>query len=179
MKKQDILSLLKLLSTPVFLILLGLVLIVNPDVASAMISGVVGYILIIGAVIGGIAAVVSPRGKLGKALFAIVLGAIGIYLVQNPLVLAAGLGRFVGVLILINSLPDLICAHKQERSILIHGISVLAGVALLLMPMTASRLVFTLCGVAVLAIGVFMFADRIRGRRWLDAGEDPNIIDAL
>ena len=40
-------------------------------------------------------------------------------------------------------------------------------------------LVFTLGGIAVMAIGIFMFADRIRGRRWLTAGDDPNIIDAL
>ena len=179
MKKQDLLSLLKLLSMPVFLILLGLILIVNPDAASVMIATAVGYVLIAGAVIGGIAAVVSPRGKLGKALFSIALAAIGIWLVQNPLILAAGIGRFVGVMILINSLPDLIYAHRQGRNILFHGISVLAGVGLLLLPMTASRLVFTLGGVAVMAIGIFMFADRIRGRRWLDAGDDPNIIDAL
>lgn len=179
MKKQDILPLLKLLSVPVFLILLGLILIVHPDAASVMIATVVGYVLIAGAVIGGVAAVVSPRGKLGKALFSIALGAIGIWLVQNPLILAAGIGRFVGVMILINSLPDLIYAHRQGRTILPHGISVLTGVVLLLLPMTASRLVFTLGGVAVTAIGIFMFADRIRGHRWLDAGDDPNIIDAL
>ena len=141
MKKQDILPLLKLLSVPVLLILLGLILVVHPEAASVMIATVVGYVLIAGAVIGGIAAVVSPRGKLGKALFSIALGAIGIWLVQNPLILT--------------------------------------GVVLLLLPMTASRLVFTLGGVAVTAIGIFMFADRIRGHRWLDAGDDPNIIDAL
>lgn len=179
MKKQDILSLLKLLSMPAFLILLGLILVVHPDAASVMIATAVGYVLIAGAVIGGVAAVVSPRGKMGKALFSIALAAIGIWLVQNPLILAAGIGRFVGVMILINSLPDLIYAHKQGRNILFQGISMLAGVGLLLLPMTASRLVFTLGGIAVMAIGIFMFADRIRGRRWLAAGDDPNIIDAL
>ena len=45
--------------------------------------------------------------------------------------------------------------------------------------MTASRLVFTLCGIAVLVIGGMMLFDRIRGRRWLNEGDDPNIIDAL
>lgn len=179
MKKQDILSLGKLLSTPIFLILLGLILVVNPDAASAMIAAVVGYLLIAGAVIGAVATMLSTRGKLGKALFSVALAMVGIWLVQNPLVLAAGLGRFVGVLILINSLPDLLYAHKQGRSILLQGFSVLAGAIMLLLPMTASRLVFTLCGIAVLVIGAAMFIDRIRSRRWLDAGEDPNIIDAL
>ena len=179
MKKQDILSLLILLLVPGLLILLGLILVVNPDAASAMIAGVIGYILIGGAILGGIAAIVSPQGKIGKGLFSVALAVIGGWLVQNPLILAAWIGRFVGVLILINSLPDLIYAHRQGRTILIQAVSALAGVVLILLPMTASRLVFTLCGIAVLAIGAFMFADRIRGRRWLTAGEDPNIIDAL
>jgi len=179
MKKQDVLSLLNLLLVPVLLILLGLILVVNPDVASAMIAGILGYILIAGAVIGGIAAVVSRQGKIGKALFSVALAMVGIWLVRNPLILAAWIGRFVGVLILINSLPDLFYAHKQGRGILFHVISALAGVVLILLPMTTSRLVFTLCGVVVLVIGAVMFVDRIRGRRWLNAGDDPNIIDAL
>ena len=53
------------------------------------------------------------------------------------------------------------------------------GAVLILMPMSASRLVFTLCGVAVLAIGGMMLLDRIQGRRWITEGDDPNIIDAL
>ena len=179
MKKQDVLSLLNLLLVPALLILLGLVLVVNPDAASAMIAGVIGYILIAGAVIGAIATAFSPRGKIGKGLFSIGLAAVGLWLVQNPLILAAWIGRFVGVLILLNSLPDLIYAHKQGRSILFHGISGLAGIVLILLPMTTSRLLFSACGAVVLVIGAVMFFDRIRGRRWLSAGEDPNIIDAL
>ena len=179
MKKQDLLSLGKLLSVPLFLILLGLLLMVDPHIVSAMIAGIVGYILIAGAVIGAIATMFAPRGKLGKALFSVALAMIGIWLVQNPLLLTAGFGRFVGVLILINSLPDLIYARKQGRSNLFHGFSMLAGVVLLLLPVTISQLAFTLCGVVILVIGVVMAVDRIRGRRWLIAGEDPNIIDAL
>ena len=45
--------------------------------------------------------------------------------------------------------------------------------------MTASRLVFSLCGAVVAVIGVVMLVDRIRSRRWLDNGDNPNIIDAL
>lgn len=179
MKKQDILALIRLLSAPVFVILLGLLLMADPNVVSVMIASIVGYLLVAGGFISGVAAVLAPRGKLGKALFAVVLAAFGIWLVQNPLILAAGIGRFVGVLILINSLPDLIYAYRQKRSILFHIFSVLAGIVLLLLPVTISRLVFTLCGVVVLIIGVIMAVDRIRGRRWLTEGDDPNIIDAL
>ena len=56
---------------------------------------------------------------------------------------------------------------------------ILGGAILILLPMTASRLVFTLCGIAVMAIGGKMLYDRLRSRRWLEEQEDPNIIDAL
>lgn len=58
-------------------------------------------------------------------------------------------------------------------------VAILGGV-LILMPMTASRLVFGLCGLAVMVIGIFMLLDRLRHPR-LPGGEDddPNIIDAL
>ena len=179
MKKQDLLSLLNLLLVPCLLMLLGVILVANPDVASAMVAGTIGYILIAAAVIGGIAAMVSSQGKIGKALFSVALAMIGIWLVQNPLILAAWIGRVLGILIIINVLPDLVYAVKQKRSFLFHALAALAGGVLVMLPMTASRLVFTLCGIAVLVIGAVMFVDRIRGRRWLTAGEDPNIIDAL
>lgn len=179
MKKQDILSLLQLLLVPVLLILLGLILVVNPDTASVLMSRLLGYSLILGAVIAGVAAVFSQAGKVGRGITAVILVIVGGWLVANPLWLAAWISRFLGVVIVINVLPDLYYAFKQKRNILFHAAAAAVGVILILLPMTASRLVFTLCGMAVLVIGGVMFFDRIRGRRWLKAGDDPNIIDAL
>lgn len=178
MKKQDILSLLQLLLVPVLLILLGLILVVNPDAASVMISKVMGYILMACAVGTGIAAIFGQR-KAAKGVAAVVLAVVGGWLIANPLLLAAWISRFLGVLIVINVLPDLYYAVKQKRNFLFHALAALVGVVLILLPLTASRLVFTLCGIAVLVIGGVMFFDRIRGRRWLHEGDDPNIIDAL
>ena len=48
-----------------------------------------------------------------------------------------------------------------------------------LMPLSVSRLVFTLCGIVILVIGIVMISDRLKKRLWLDDGSDPNIIDAL
>ena len=179
MKKEKVLSLLNLLLVPGLLVLLGLILVVNPDAASVLIARILSWIFVLIAILSGAAAIVSSQGKIGKGLFAVAMAIIGGWLAANPLLLAAWIGRFVGVVILINSLPDLVYAAKQGRSILFHIFAVLAGVVLILLPMTTSRLVFSLCGIVVLAIGGLMFADRIRGRRWLEAGEDPNIIDAL
>ena len=179
MKKQDILSLVQLLLVPVLLILLGLILVVNPDTASVLVSKLLGYALMLGAAITGVTAIFSQAGKVGKGIAAAVLAIVGIWLVANPLWLAAWISRFLGVLIVINVLPDLYYAVKQKRSFLFHALAALVGIILILLPMTASRLVFTLCGIAVLVIGGIMFFDRIRSRRWLTEGDDPNIIDAL
>ena len=52
------------------------------------------------------------------------------------------------------------------------------GSTLVLMPMATSRLVFSLCGIVVLIIGVGMLLDRLKHRKRLPKG-DGNIIDAL
>ena len=179
MKKQDILSLIQLLLVPVLLILLGLILVVNPDTASALISKLLGYALTLGAVGTGLAAVFSHSVKVRKAICAVVLAMVGGWLMMHPLWLTAWVSRFLGILIMVNSGMDLIYALKCKRNVIFHAAATAIGALLVLMPMSASRLVFTLCGVAVLVIGGVMLLDRIRGRRWLQGGDDPNIIDAL
>jgi hypothetical protein len=179
MKKQDILSLVQLLLVPVLLILLGLILVVNPDTASVLISKLLGYVLTLCAIGAGIAAIFSRTKKAMKVICAVVLAMVGGWLMMHPLWLTAWVSRFLGMLILVNSGMDLIFALKQNRNVIFHAAAAAIGALLILMPMSASRLVFTLCGVAVLAIGGVMFLDRIRGRRWLHEGDDPNIIDAL
>ena len=179
MKKQDILSLMQLLLVPILLILLGLILVVNPDTASVLISKLIGYALTLGAIGAGLAAIFSHSGKVRKGVCAAVLAIVGGWLMMHPLWLTAWISRFLGILIMINSGMDLIYALKQKRNVLFHAAATAVGALLVLMPMSASRLVFTLCGVAVLVIGGVMFLDRVRGRRWLHEGDDPNIIDAL
>ena len=179
MKKQDVYSAIKILLVPCLLILLGLILLVNPDAASALAAKILAGILILGAVCVGISALVTRRNPIGKGIIAAVLAILGGWLSANPLVLAAWVGRFIGALILINSGADLFYARKQGRQGLLRLGAVAVGVVLLMLPMTASRLVFSLCGIAVLVIGGVMLAERLRGRKWLPEGDDPNIIDAL
>lgn len=179
MKKQEYFALARLLLVPVLLILLGLILIVNPDSASALISRLVGYVLTLAAVCTGLAAVFSSFGKIKKAVAAVVLAIVGGWLMAHPLWLTAWVSRLLGMLIMVNSGMDLIYAIKCRRHVLFHASATAIGAVLILMPMSASRLVFTLCGVAVLAIGGMMLLDRIQGRRWITEGDDPNIIDAL
>ena len=176
MKKDDILSLLRLLIAPVLVILLGLVLIVNPDSASALISKVLGWVIIAVAV-NGISAIFNENGRISKSICAVVLAVVGGWLVKNPLALAAWIGRIIGILLAIDGLQDIFELRRQGKSFLFSLIIAAVGVVLVLMPMTTSRIVFFLCGVVVLLIGVAMLIDRLKGKPRLKDGGD--IIDAL
>ena len=104
---------------------------------------------------------------------------VGSILGTRPLLLAAFAGRIIGLLLLADGLADLINAHRRGiRGLMPLIIAILGGI-LLLMPMTASRLVFRLCGLVVLVIGGAMLFDRIRHPRLSRGKDDPNIIDAL
>ena len=176
MKKEDILSYIRLFLAPVLVMLLGLILIINPDSATALISRILGGIIILIAIGTGISAIFNSRGRTAKAITSVVMAIVGGWLMNNPLALAAWLGRFIGVLLVIDGLQDIGELRRFGKSFLLPLIVAIVGVVLILMPMTTSRLVFTLCGVAVLIIGAAMLLDRLKAKPRLKSSSD--IIDA-
>ena len=179
MKKREILSLAYQLSYPVGLMVLGLILFISPDTASALIARLVGWLLTLGGIIWGLAAILDRRSVMKKGISAVVFLCMGGWLLANPLILAASMGRFLGMMLLLRGLRDLKLRHQEGRSNLLAVITTAAGVILMLLPMTTSRLLFRLCGVAILAISTAMVLDRLKDRRYLEKGGDGNIIDAL
>lgn len=176
MKKQEILSAVQLYLAPVLVILLGLLLLISPDTASALISKILGGALsLVGFVLAAIA--LFGNRRVGKLIFALAIVACGGILSANPLLLASFAGRIVGILLLVDGIGDMINAHRRGIRGLMPLLVTILGAILVLMPMTASRLLFGLCGLAVTVVGFFMLLDRLR--RKLPAGDDPNIIDAL
>ena len=178
MKKEDFFSLIRLILAPALVILLGLVLIWNPDSATALISRILGWILICIAVGIGLSAVFQESGRVGKGIAAVLFAVAGGWLVRNPLALAAWIGRFVGVLLVIDGLQDIANLRRAGRRFMMPLIATAVGVILVVMPMATSRLVFTLCGVVVLIIGVGMLLERLRGKKRLENPKD-DIIDVL
>lgn len=176
MKKQEILSYIRLFLAPVLVMLLGLILIVNPDSATALISKVLGTIIIVIGIGFGIGAIVNAKGRTARAITAVVMAVAGGWLVNNPLALAAWIGRFIGVLLVIDGLQDIIELRKFGKSFLLPLIIAVVGAVLVVMPLTTSRLVFTLCGIVVLIIGAAMLFDRLKTRPRLKSADD--IIDA-
>lgn len=179
MKKNVSFSRFSLLVGPILVILLGLLLLVNPDSASVLISRVLGGLLTIVGIGFGIAALASDRRRIGKLIAALSLFACAGVLTRNPLLLASFAGRVVGILLLMDVLGDMLRAHRNGVRFLMPLIVTILGGVLVLMPMTASRLVFSLCGLVVAILGVAMLLERIRLRRLTGGDQDPNIIDAL
>lgn len=178
MKKRDILSLVYQLASPVALILLGLVLIIHPDTASALIARLLGWGMLLVGIGTGVAAIVSKRGQVGKGVAAVGCVTIGGFLMRNPLILAAGIGRLLGILLILRGGRDVMLSNRSGHGRILAILTTAVGVVLTVLPLTTSRLVFSLCGVVVLGIGIAMLIDRLKDRRYLEDG-DPNIIDAL
>ena len=178
MKKNDIFPLVQLYLAPVLVILLGVLLLINPDSASVLISLLLGGILTILGIVVGVGFLFGAR-KPGKLVMALGLLAAGSILSRNPLLLASFAGRIIGLLLLVDGIGDLVNARRQGIRGLMPLVVTVLGAVLTLMPMSASRLVFSLCGLLVAIVGVMMLLDRIRRRRLPGGDKDRKIIDAL
>ena len=177
MKKTNISALIARFATPVVLIILGLVLLFCPDTASVLIAKVAGWCLLIAGIIVAVAMVIDSAYSAGKVVTVLALVFLGRWLMVHPLSWAAWGGRIVGVLLLLRGIRDFTQSSLTQGKVLSAATAVL-GVVLIVLPMTASRVVFSLCGLVILAVGCGMFAERIWERKQLE-GDDHNIIDAL
>ncbi len=138
--------------TPAALIVLGLVLLFCPDTASALISRVASRALTFSGIVVAVAMVVDGRLSVGQLLSALAL-------------------------VLLRGARDFTLSTLTQGKIL-AVVTALVGVMLIFLPLTASRMVFSVCGIAVLVVGGGMLWERIWERKFME-GDDPNIIDAL
>ncbi len=176
MEKQRITNLLNRYAPPVLVILGGLILMMNPDAASVLVSKVLGWGLFLVGVLWGVLQI-SAHEKLTQLLGAVVCVLLGLWLVNDPLLLARSIGRIVGLLLIFRGVHLLPLASSTLEKVLAILTIVFGGI-MLLMPMVTSRLAITLMGLTVVIIGAAMLIERIRGVKRLDSGDD-NIIDAL
>lgn len=171
MKKTKIMAAVNQFGMPATTVLLGLLLLLVPDSASVIIAYLVGGVLTIGGLLFGIGALLDR--SISKGFWALVCLGLGSTLAGNPLLLARNLGRFLGIWLAIEG-GD--CLRKGNR---VFGVILLAAaLALVLSPLTLSRMVFSACGLVMLLLGIGMLVNRVRNQRYLDQGDD-NIIDAL
>ena len=179
MKKKFFPDMLYQLASPVAVILLGLVLVLCPDTASVLAARIIGWILTVMGICFGISAILDRDRAVRKGITAVLLACTGGWITANPLGLAAWVGRMMGLLIAARGIRDLLLYSSRGYSRMLAIVTAGVGAILVVLPLTTSRLVFSLCGVVVLAIGVMMLLDRLKNLRYLPGGKDNNIIDAL
>lgn len=176
-----------LFGIPVILIILGLVLVVSPDSASALVSYVLGGALVAcgaGSVL--VAVVGSPEHKTGRLVCAAILLVIGLRLICSPLMLARSIGKFLGILLAVRGIGGIVDTLKVKKrggscfpGLVVHGVTLLIGIWLLSTPMAPTRILMTIVGIVMIAIGIAdLVSAKNRFRFLLEDGNDHRIVDA-
>lgn len=165
----------------VLMIIFGLMLTVIPDLASGMLSAVLGW----GLIAAGVAAiVVGFVGKLG--LGPVVSGAVlllaGSWLHRNPLMIASVFGLLMGAVVLSQGWREMKNAGRIKRaggfwilSAVLAVVEIITGIRLIASPLLISRLVLRVCGILMIVCGACNLTAFGRNRKYLN---DSKIIDA-
>lgn len=174
----------------VLLVVFGLLLLLKPDFGSAAVAAVAGWALVAAGVIGlllGIFGRTVP-GLMGLIGSGIVLCA-GIYLLRNPLMLASALGVVLGLLLLSQGVGAFRDAARLRRCGGKHQLSLMLGIALcgsgaylIVFPLTTSRLVMTVAGLVMTALGITELVSHYHASKFITSTREPGdpdqIIDA-
>lgn len=179
MKYRNWLETVRPLLMPLTLVVFGVILIVNPDSAAALVGKLIAWILILSGTGMGIAAL---SGDISRRLRRLIPAAIalilGIWLMTNPLFVAKSLGRFLGLLLAFQAGGEIGDAFRDHRRIsVLSVVTLVVGAVLVLVPMTTSRIVLVICGIVVLCIGAAELAERLLRKRAPKKSEKPHIID--
>lgn len=152
---------------PVLLMLLGILLIVKPDSAAALIGKAVALVVILSGTVMGVTAMSGETSRRIRRLIpAAIALALGLWLLVNPLFIAESLGRILGILLLLEGGSELIGALRRSAPFPVMAfVTLVAGVVLVLLPMTTSRLLITVCGIVVLCIGAAELAEKLLRRQ--------------
>lgn len=166
----------------VLMIVCGALLALSPDSASAILSVVIGWALIVMGVMLIVGGFVSGRewGSIGQGALFLICGS---WLHRNPLMIASVLGLVLGVVAVRRGWQGAKNAQRIKRSggmwipgAVLAALELIVGVRLILSPLSVSRLVLTLAGIAMAACGAWELISQNRGKKYIPG--DYNIIDA-
>ena len=184
MKKYTPMELFRLLAAPAATVLLGLVLLLSPDTASALVGKLLAWCSILAAAGFGIGAISgAPDKKADRILWAAIFFFGGIWMLMNPLTIARFLGRVLGLSLALlgarSTAGSIRYAGRKlvlSRELILGAVTILTGCVLVLLPMTGSRIFFKVLGVALICFGFVQGRNKLLDRKQLDQG-DSDIID--
>ena len=148
----------------ILMIVFGAVLVMNPDSASALVSAILGW----------------DGGSIGQGLLFLV---VSTWLRRNPLMIAKVVGVLLGLTAVQHGWRALENAQRAKRNggfwipgAVLAAVELLVGVRLIFSPLSVSRVVLTLAGIAMAACGIWELISRRREKKYIPG--TPNIIDA-
>ena len=178
MKKEKFLKTCSLLGIPALVAVLGLLLVLSPDSATALAARLIGWVLVAGGAAKAISmAVKFTAPSLSGWIFSLAGIALGTLVLSNPLILAESIGRFAGILLAIRAISDLRHSNYNQGKALAL-VTLIIGIVLFVMPMTLTRTLLRLAGIVVVIISAFNIIEKLRELKQLDSGEKPRIVDA-
>lgn len=185
MKKYSPAQLVNMLAMPALTVILGLILLLKPDSASALVGKVLAWVTILAAVALGAGSIFgNTAGRSNRTVAAVICGAVGLWMLMNPLFLAGIIGRVLGLYLLLRGIQDG-RTHFQltggkivfTPGLVLAAVTTVIGLVLILVPLATSRVLFSVIGIVMICVGAAEGIDRLKGPKLLDEGEDPNIID--
>lgn len=181
MRNYDWRGLLRNESGSVLMVIFGVILTFKPDLASGVVSAVLGWVLI---ALGVAALIAGFVGKLGAGT--IVAGVLmlltGSWFHRNPLMIASAIGTLLGILVLSQGWREMRSSGRTKRAggfwvfgAVLAVVEIIVGIRLILSPLLVSRLVLSVCGIIMVICGVCNLTAYGRSSKYL---YDSNIIDA-
>ena len=158
-------------------ILCGLVLVLSPDTAVALVTKIVAWVLVILGISRVMKNLKDSAVYWGDWVYAAMFFLVGGYLLVNPLSVANMVGRLFGLLLMIRGLQNLKGSVHGSAKVL-SLVTLIAGIVLFLLPKTLVNTVLGFAGLVLMVVGAINLADKLRHGNRLEEGDDPNIIDA-
>ena len=158
-----------------FILLCGLILTFNPEGATAWVTRLLGWALVI--ICAGKLITLAAGDRLHWGREAFYSGAclcVGVILLARPMIVANLIGRTMGIILLVWGVSAIREGHSKLTAIL----TILAGLVLVCIPATLTNTLLTLCGIVLTLIAVANILSSVKEHNRLEKG-DPNIIDAL
>lgn len=174
MDMNDLRKWITIFAAPAATILGGLVLLFSPDTATVLIATVIGWLFLIAGVVLAIVTITGNQGLSGGIRAAICV-AVGAWLTRSPMSLAVAFGKLLGLGFLINAISGYRKSISSQGRVIYLAEGVF-GVVLLIAPLTATRTVYTILGLVLIAVGIGMLVSRFKNNNRLDSGES-RIID--
>lgn len=131
---------------PLVLLILGITLLINPDLGSTVAATILGWVLVALGGVGLASCFLGGELPVGRAVISGLSLAGGIWLLLNPLAMASLLGFCLGVYLLIRGISGLLADKAMGLHLIPSLIYTAVGLVLLFSPLTPFRILMRLLG---------------------------------